>query len=102
MIKFKDLKVGDKILYLESSRDYNYTKEVVSIKSIEGGRLEVCFSQIEGYIFQSESYYFEHPRLGIMIPEQNRELITLFNRAFRKGQEDIIYRFKSLFEIEEN
>lgn len=100
MIKFKDLKVGDKILYLESSTQH--TKEVVSIKSIEGGRLEVCFSQIEGYNFQSESYYFEHPRLGIMIPEQNRELIAIFNKGFRKGQEDIIYRFKSLFEIEEN
>lgn len=100
MIKFKDLKVGDKILYLENPTQH--TKEVVSIKSFGGGGLEICFSQIEGYIFQSESYYFEHPRLGIMIPEQNQELITLFNRAFRKGQEDIKYRFKLLFEIEEN
>ena len=100
MIKFKDLKVGDKILYLESY--IQHAKEVVSIKSVEGGGLEICFSQTEGYIFQSESYYFEHPRLGIMIPEQNRELITIFNKGFRKGQEDIKYRFKSLFEIEEN
>lgn len=98
MIKFKDLKVGDKILYLESSTQY--TKEVVSIKSVEGGKLEICFSPIEGYIFRGESYFYDHPRFGIIVPEQNKELEYIFNKGFRKGQEDIKERFKSLFEIE--
>lgn len=98
MIKFKDLKVGDKILYIESSTQY--TEEVVSIKSVEGGRLECFLDRFEGYIFQGESYYYDHPILGIIIPEQNQELKYVFNKGFRKGQGDIKERFKLLFEIE--
>lgn len=96
MKKFKDLSVGDKILFLEYS--YHYSKEIVKIENTNGN-LIISFSSYEGYIFPKESYYYDLPRLGILIPEQNTSLINLFNLGFRKGQEDIKNRFRQLLDI---
>lgn len=97
MKKFKDLSVGDKILFLEFSS--YYSKEIVKIEENTNDNLIISFSSHEGYIFPKESYYYDHPKLGILIPEQNRSLINLFNLGFRRGQEDIKNRFRQLFDI---
>lgn len=96
MKKFKNLSVGDKILFLEFSS--YYSREIVEIEN-KNGNLTLSFSSFEGYIFPKDSYYYDHPKLGILIPEQNKSLINLFNLGFRKGQEDIKNRFRQLFDI---
>ena len=97
MKKFKDLSVGDKILFLESSS--HFSKEIVEIEENTNGNLIISFSSHEGYIFPKESYYYDLPKLGILIPEQNTSLINLFNLGFIRGQEDIKNRFRQLFDI---
>lgn len=96
MKKFKDLSVGDKILFLDSSS--HYSREIVEIEN-KNNNLIISFSSHEGYIFPKESYYYDLPRLGMLIPEQNTSLINLFNLGFSRGQEDIKNRFRQLFNI---
>lgn len=96
MKKFENLSIGDKILFLEFSS--YYSREIVEIEN-KNDNLIIYFSSYEGYIFPKESYYYDHPKLGILIPEQNRSLINLFNLGFRRGQEDVKNRFRQLFDI---